>query len=231
MDRRGSMPQLRLPVLARFPRLMPPRDVPVGKFSVQPPCRPASSTPRAVVQGPPLITREIVYRLCRDQARPTASGSCRRGFGIADGKSHRADPHELRQGALHHATCQDVRHWPFKLHHHFKSATTMSPLQFQKQLRLQEARRLLVATPTMRRPPHTESVRRSVALQLRIQAAVRRLPMRDVERLRSPPRERARTRHREPLTAMLGLLAPDGDLQTARPNGDGEKLCCRSSLF
>ena len=30
------------------------------------------------------------------------------------------------------------------LHHHFKSVTAMSPLQFQKRLRLQEARRLLL---------------------------------------------------------------------------------------
>lgn len=29
-------------------------------------------------------------------------------------------------------------------HHHFKSVTAMSPLHFQKQLRLQEARRLMV---------------------------------------------------------------------------------------
>ena len=29
-------------------------------------------------------------------------------------------------------------------HHHFKSVTTMSPLQFQKQIRLQEARRLML---------------------------------------------------------------------------------------
>lgn len=31
------------------------------------------------------------------------------------------------------------------LHHHFKAVTAMSPLQFQKELRLQEARRLLLA--------------------------------------------------------------------------------------
>ncbi|WNW13440.1 AraC family transcriptional regulator [Pseudomonas sp. DTU_2021_1001937_2_SI_NGA_ILE_001] len=31
------------------------------------------------------------------------------------------------------------------LHHHFKAVTAMSPLQYQKQLRLQEARRLLLA--------------------------------------------------------------------------------------
>ncbi|HEX8247323.1 MAG TPA: AraC family transcriptional regulator [Pyrinomonadaceae bacterium] len=29
-------------------------------------------------------------------------------------------------------------------HHHFKSVTAMSPLQFQKQVRLQEARRLML---------------------------------------------------------------------------------------
>ncbi len=29
-------------------------------------------------------------------------------------------------------------------HHHFKSVTAMSPLQFQKQIRLQEARRLML---------------------------------------------------------------------------------------
>jgi AraC-like DNA-binding protein len=29
-------------------------------------------------------------------------------------------------------------------HHHFKSVTSMSPLQFQKQIRLQEARRLML---------------------------------------------------------------------------------------
>lgn len=30
------------------------------------------------------------------------------------------------------------------LHHHFKLVTAMSPLQYQKQLRLQEARRLIL---------------------------------------------------------------------------------------
>jgi AraC-like DNA-binding protein len=30
-------------------------------------------------------------------------------------------------------------------HHHFRGLTAMSPLQFQKQLRLQEARRLMLA--------------------------------------------------------------------------------------
>jgi AraC-like DNA-binding protein len=33
-------------------------------------------------------------------------------------------------------------------HHHFKSVTAMTPLQFQKNLRLNEARRLMLAEPT-----------------------------------------------------------------------------------
>jgi AraC-like DNA-binding protein len=34
------------------------------------------------------------------------------------------------------------------LHEHFKAVTAMSPLQYQKQLRLQEARRLMLADAT-----------------------------------------------------------------------------------
>ena len=40
-------------------------------------------------------------------------------------------------------------------HHHFKAVTAISPLEFQKQLRLQEARRLMLgegSTPKRRLP-------------------------------------------------------------------------------
>ena len=37
---------------------------------------------------------------------------------------------------------------PASLHRYFKDVTTMSPIQFQKQVRLQEARRLLLSEPT-----------------------------------------------------------------------------------
>jgi AraC-like DNA-binding protein len=36
---------------------------------------------------------------------------------------------------------------PSSFHQHFKAVTAMSPLQFQKRIRLQEARALLVARP------------------------------------------------------------------------------------
>jgi len=43
------------------------------------------------------------------------------------------------------AFARQVNLSPSSLHHHFKAVTAMSPLQYQKQLRLQEARRLLMA--------------------------------------------------------------------------------------
>jgi AraC-like DNA-binding protein len=53
-------------------------------------------------------------------------------------REHYAEP--LRIEAL-----ADVAHMsPSSLHHHFKAVTAMSPLQYQKRLRLIEARRLML---------------------------------------------------------------------------------------
>jgi AraC-like DNA-binding protein len=46
----------------------------------------------------------------------------------------------LRMGSI----ARDVHMSVSSLHHHFKAVTAVSPLQFQKQLRLQEARRLML---------------------------------------------------------------------------------------
>jgi len=71
-------------------------------------------------------------------------------------------------------------------HHHFKDVTAMSPLQYQKQLRLQEARRLMVeqsldATGAAHRVGYSDSSHFS--------RDYKRLfgepPMRDIERLRA----------------------------------------------
>jgi AraC-like DNA-binding protein len=53
-------------------------------------------------------------------------------------KDHFADP--LRVEAL----AKHVRMSPSAFHLHFKGVTGMSPLQYQKRLRLQEARRLML---------------------------------------------------------------------------------------
>ena len=94
----------------------------------------------------PLIEREILYRvLCSPQ------GAMLRHIGIADSQGQRVAKaiHWLRQ---HYAQplridhiAREVHMSASALHHHFKAVTAMSPLQYQKQLRLQEARRLMLS--------------------------------------------------------------------------------------
>jgi AraC-like DNA-binding protein len=93
----------------------------------------------------PLVQQEIIYRLLRSEegarlARVARADSQahRVARAIAWLKAHYAEP--LRVEAL----AQHVHMSASSLHHHFRAVTAMSPLQYQKQLRLQEARRLLL---------------------------------------------------------------------------------------
>ncbi|WPB82873.1 AraC family transcriptional regulator [Archangium violaceum] len=54
-------------------------------------------------------------------------------------KEHFAEPLRIEDIA------REVHMSTSSLHHHFKAVTAMSPLQYQKQLRLQEARRLMLS--------------------------------------------------------------------------------------
>ncbi|MGI9219037.1 MAG: AraC family transcriptional regulator N-terminal domain-containing protein [Hydrogenophaga sp.] len=94
----------------------------------------------------PLIRREIHYRLLAGEA-----GARLRQIATVDTQSHQvaraiaqlnarfAEP--LRVEAL----ARESGMSPTTFHHHFKSLTAMSPLQYQKQLRLTEARRLMLS--------------------------------------------------------------------------------------
>ena len=94
----------------------------------------------------PLIEREILWRLLTGP-----HGSMIRQIGLADsGLSHisrairwirdnYAEP--LRISELARLAGMS----PSAFHRHFRDVTTMSPLQFQKRIRLQEARSLLIA--------------------------------------------------------------------------------------
>lgn len=97
------------------------------------------------VLAPPIV-REILYRLLigeqGSRLRHLALGNSRTqrvGRAIDWLKRNYAEP--LRIDYL----ASFVNMSPSSLHHHFKSVTAMSPLQYQKRLRLQEARRLMVA--------------------------------------------------------------------------------------
>lgn len=94
----------------------------------------------------PLIQREIIYRALIGEM-----GSRMREFVSADSQSNRiskviavlkdrfAEPLRVRELA------EDVNMSESTLYHSFKQVTRMSPVQFQKKLRLHEARRLMLS--------------------------------------------------------------------------------------
>ena len=94
----------------------------------------------------PLIEREILYRLLSG-----AYSDWMRQITLADSRMvsvNRAITWLKRNFAAPfriETVAREARVSPSALHHNFKSVTAMSPLQYQKQLRLQEARRLMLA--------------------------------------------------------------------------------------
>ncbi|RYG48829.1 AraC family transcriptional regulator [bacterium] len=93
----------------------------------------------------PLVKREIVFRLLMgDQGHrlrhlPAPTGHSHR-IGEALERLRRDFDKPLRIESL----AREMGMSSTRFHHHFKAVTDMSPLQFQKQLRLQEARRLML---------------------------------------------------------------------------------------
>ncbi|MDF5738530.1 MULTISPECIES: AraC family transcriptional regulator [unclassified Nostoc] len=141
----------------------------------------------------PLIKREIIYRLLMGE-----QGNRLRHIAVLGGYTYhiaraverlRKDFNEpLRIENIAREMGMSVSGF----HHHFKSVTAMSPLQFQKQLRLQEARRLMLgenldATSAAYRVGYDDASH--------FNREYKRLfgspPMRDVERLREAARETA----------------------------------------
>jgi AraC-like DNA-binding protein len=94
----------------------------------------------------PLITREMVYRLLMGE-----QGARLRHLATPGGDSARIARavERLRQDfdqPLHiEELARELGMSVSGFHHHFKSVTALSPLQFLKRLRLQEARRLLLS--------------------------------------------------------------------------------------
>jgi AraC-like DNA-binding protein len=93
----------------------------------------------------PLVTREIVYRLLMG-----AQGARLRHIAILGGYSHRIARavdllrKDFKQPLRMESIAQELGMSVSGFHHQFKAVTALSPLQFQKRLRLQEARRLML---------------------------------------------------------------------------------------
>jgi AraC-like DNA-binding protein len=93
----------------------------------------------------PLVTREIVFRLLEGE-----QGGRLRQISVLGGHAHRIAGalERLREDFDRPLRIEDVAREAGMsvsgFHHHFKAVTAMSPLQFQKRVRLQEARRLML---------------------------------------------------------------------------------------
>jgi len=133
---------------------IPPLGRPVrglGVINLEPPLFDAVGRLLGLLDAPdeipvlgPLVLREITFRLLVEPAgarlRQIAAAGApaqRVARAIRWLRDHFAEPLRIETLARH------VGMSPSALHLHFKSMTALSPLQYQKRLRLQEARRLM----------------------------------------------------------------------------------------
>jgi AraC-like DNA-binding protein len=93
----------------------------------------------------PQIKREIIFRLLIGE-----QGHRLRHLPSPGGYTHRIAQaleklrEEFNQPLSIESLAKEMGMSSTRFHHHFKAVTDMSPLQFQKQIRLQEARRLMI---------------------------------------------------------------------------------------
>ena len=93
----------------------------------------------------PMVTREIVYRLLKGAQRGRLAHIAALGSNtqrITEAITRLRD--EFNRPLRIEEVARELGMSVSGFHHHFKTLTAMSPLQFQKQLRLQEARRLMI---------------------------------------------------------------------------------------
>jgi AraC-like DNA-binding protein len=146
-------------------------------------------TPRDIPVLAPMMLRELHYRLLTGDHGPaiaqmaiTGSTTQKIGQVIRRIKAHLAAPIRIEElAALAHMS-------PSSFHQHFKAVTAMSPLQYQKRLRLTEARQILLsgkvdAASTAYRVGY-QSVSQFSREYARMFGAP---PIRDIEGIRSSP--------------------------------------------
>jgi AraC-like DNA-binding protein len=102
-------------------------------------------SPEDVPALAPLIIRELLYRLLK-----SPDGWRLAQMAMVDSHSQRITQaisvltRRFQEPLRVEALAEEVHMSVSSLHHHFKAVTAMSPLQFQKQLRLQEARSIMI---------------------------------------------------------------------------------------
>jgi AraC-like DNA-binding protein len=146
-------------------------------------------TPQDIPVLAPLVLREILYRLLVDE-----QGMRLHQIALANSQTQRITKaiNWLKRNYAQTLRIEDIareaRMSPSGLHHHFKAVTAMSPLQYQKQLRLQEARRLMLGEDM---DAATAAFRVGYESPSQFSREYSRLfgapPLRDIVRLRSAP--------------------------------------------
>jgi AraC-like DNA-binding protein len=105
-----------------------------------------AETPRDIPMLAPLAERELLYRLLAGEY-----GARLRQLAHADSRLSQVNraihwiKNNFREAFSIEALAAEARMSTSALHLHFKQVTSLSPLQYQKQMRLQEARRLIFA--------------------------------------------------------------------------------------
>lgn len=104
-------------------------------------------TPEEIPVLAPLFIREILYRALQDK-----HGYILKQFAVIGSHTQAISKainvminDDLAKLLRIDELAKVINMSPSSLHHHFKKVTAMSPLQYQKQIRLQEARRLLIS--------------------------------------------------------------------------------------
>jgi AraC-like DNA-binding protein len=134
----------------------------------------------------PLIKREIIYRLLTgDQGGRLCHLTVSAGYTSNIARAVERFRHDFDQPVRMEEIAQELGMSVSSFHQHFKSVTAMSPLQFQKRIRLQEARRLMLgedldATSAAYRVGYNDTSHFSREYK----SLFGEPPVRDVERLR-----------------------------------------------
>ncbi len=146
-------------------------------------------TPRDVQVLAPLAEREILYRLLQGEQAARLQQ-----IAVADSKLRQVNraiswiKKNFDKPFSIDTVAAEARMSASSLHEHFKAVTAMSPLQYQKQLRLQEARRLMFGqTIDAASAGHRVGYESPSQFSREYARMFGAPPVRDIERLRASP--------------------------------------------
>jgi AraC-like DNA-binding protein len=150
-----------------------------------------SPTDAAVLM--PLIKREILYRLLMgEQGARLRHLALQGGYTPSIARAVKRLLQDFDQPLPIEQLARELGMSVSGLHHHFKAVTAMSPLQFQKRLRLQEARRLMLSEDLdAASAAYRVGYQDASHFNREYKSLFGVPPMRDVQRLREATRESA----------------------------------------